>query len=131
MPVPQQAEDWSRLLPHLNLVGLDRQLAENCTVLACDGDILRLGIQAGHELLIEAAGKRVEERIQATVDRPVRVRFEPVAELADTPADQNARHQQARQADAEAAFAADPHVQAAVQALDARIVPGSVRPRSD
>ncbi len=131
LPVPQDAAGWSQLLPHLKLSGIDRQLAENCTVLSCDGDLLRLGIVAAHQLLIEVAAKRVEQRIVATVDRPVRVRFEVVSEVSDTPADQNVRQQQARQSDAEAGFAADPHVQAAMQALDAQIAPGSVRPRSD
>lgn len=129
LPVPRDAAAWAQLLPQLDLTGLDRQLAENCTVLSSEDGQLRLGVGTGHQLLIEVAGKRVEERILAALGQPLRIRFEVVGEVADTPAARNTRQQQARQAEAEAGFAADPQVQAAMDTLDADILPGSVRPR--
>ena len=132
MPVPQDATGWAKLLPHLALTGPEREMAENCTVLACNDGELRLGMHSRHEFLlgVPRLRERIEQRILAAVDRPVRLRFEIVAELSDTPAVHSARQQQARQTDAETRFTADPHVQAAMQALDAQIAPGSIRPRS-
>ncbi len=131
LPVPNNGADWIALVPHLGLAAVAGQIAENCTVLGHEDGVLRLGLRREHESIATTRlREQVEQRIREVVERPVRVRFETVAEVGDTAAQQNQRARGERQQQAERDFAADPHVRAALAALDGEIAPGSVRPLS-
>ena len=130
-PVPTNGADWIALVPHLGLVAVAGQIAENCTVLGHEDGVLRLGLRREHEFIATTRlREQVEQRIRDVVDRPVRVRFEVVSDVGDTAAQQNQRARSERQQQAERDFGADPHIKAALAALDGEIAPGSVRPLS-
>ncbi len=130
-PVPNDGADWIALVPHLGLAAVAGQIAENCTVLGHEDGVLRLGLRREHEFIATTRlREQVEQRIRSVVDRPVRVRFEVVSDVGDTAAQQNQRARSERQQQAERDFGADPHIKAALAALDGEIAPGSVRPLS-
>ncbi len=127
---PTDTAAWMSVLPHLGLGGPVRQLADNCAVLGLADGVLRLGIRREHELLrSDLFCKQIEQALSRVVGQPLRTRFEVVDQVGETPAGHAARQQQARQSRAESEFEQDPAVRAVMTALDARIVPGSVRPR--
>lgn len=129
--MPNDGADWIALVPHLGLAAVAGQIAENCTVLGHEDGVLRLGLRREHEFIATTRlREQVEQRIRSVVDRPVRVRFEVVSDVGDTAAQQNQRARSERQQQAERDFGADPHIKAALAALDGEIAPGSVRPLS-
>jgi DNA polymerase-3 subunit gamma/tau len=121
--------DWPALLERCELGGPLGQLALNTVLLGTDGPLLRLGLKSVHEHL--ASPKLVEhlaQQLGAALDRPVRVRFERVADAAESPADARARSSAARRQEAHDGLHADPAVQSLIDTFGARIIGDSVRP---
>lgn len=128
--LPADTAAWIALLPSLGLRGPVRLLADNCAVLGIEHGVLRLGIRREHELLrTDLLCRQIESALSDAIGTASRLRFEVVDEVGQTPARQAESQRRERQDRAESEFEQDPAVRAVMAALDARIVPGSVRPR--
>ncbi|HNR23534.1 MAG TPA: DNA polymerase III subunit gamma/tau [Steroidobacteraceae bacterium] len=125
-------DDWAALIARTDLRGPVGQLAQQAVLLGTEGSLLRLGLAAIHEHL--AAPRMVaqlEEKLGETLARPVKVRFEMVAAVVDSPADQRARAQASRRREAHEALQGDPAVQSLIDTFSGRLIPDSVRPQED
>lgn len=138
MAMPADTTAWVAMLDRMGIRAAARQLADNCTVLGEQDGALRLGLRRDHELLMsEMSRRQIEQALSTATGVPSRVRIEIIADAGgastapgaiDTPAARARQAREDRQRDAERDFPADPHVQAALQAFDAEVVPGSIRP---
>ena len=128
--LPTDTAGWMALLDRMGLRAGARQLADNCTVSRLEDGALVLGLDRAHELMLnEGSRRQIEQALAATIGSPIRVRIELAAAAgADTPAQRQAHAREARQSQAEARFASDPRVEAALAALGGELVPGSIRP---
>jgi DNA polymerase-3 subunit gamma/tau len=121
--------DWTELIDRAQLRGPLGQLAQNATLIAVDGGVVRLAMNESHEhLAVGPMVAQLEQRLGATLGRDVKVRFERAGGNVQTPAEQRARADSARRSAAEEAVQADPFVQSMIDTFGARVVPGSVRP---
>ncbi|HET9482974.1 MAG TPA: DNA polymerase III subunit gamma/tau [Xanthomonadales bacterium] len=125
-----ETSDWLEVIDRSGMRGPLRELALNSVPLGLDGDRLRLGLKPSHEHFRSDAMTRQLADALAPSYGPLRILFESVGNGAESAADRARRQQSARQAQAEAAIAADPVVQALMNRFDARVVPNSTRPRN-
>jgi DNA polymerase-3 subunit gamma/tau len=121
---------WEAMIQAMELKGMLRQLAENCSLVRREGQQVRLALDPAHGHLQSA---QLEQRLQQALSQysGVSVQLEIVSEQAaeETPARRRARLTEARQQAAEAAIAGDEHVKAFQDAFNAQVRPESVRPR--
>jgi len=140
------ANDWLGLIETAGLKGPVGMLAQHCTLIAVEQNVVRLeqnvvrlSLKPEHEhFSAPPLVAAMEEKIAQALGRAVKVRFEKnaSAQQAETPAEAAGRARDARQQAAERALNDDPIVQAnddpIVQALmrdfDARLIPESVKP---
>ncbi|HEU4664648.1 MAG TPA: DNA polymerase III subunit gamma/tau [Dokdonella sp.] len=121
--------DWSGLIERAGLRGPVGQLAQNASLVAIDGNVVRLAMDPSHEHL--ADGPMVgllEQRLGSALGRDVKVRFERAPGTAQTPAEQRSRAESARRSAAEEAVHGDPFVQSMIDTFGARVIPDSIRP---
>ncbi|HEY6940367.1 DNA polymerase III subunit gamma/tau C-terminal domain-containing protein, partial [Dokdonella sp.] len=121
--------DWAGLIERAGLRGPVGQLAQNASLVAIDGNVVRLAMDPSYEHL--ADGPLVgllEQRLGGALGRDVKVRFERVSTGTQTPAEQRTRAEHARRSAAEEAVHGDPFVQSMIDTFGARVIPGSIRP---
>jgi len=128
--LPFEPEAWPRLVETLPVTGLARELALNCVLEGCEGEVVRLQTTSVHAQL---AVKAVQDKLQAalreyTGSRRLVLRLDVAEDVADTPADQRRRDEEQRRQEAMRALAEDPNVQAICDRFEASIDEGSVRP---
>jgi DNA polymerase-3 subunit gamma/tau len=120
--------DWHAFVAGLSIKGMAAQLANNCGLAGWDGKTLALRVDPACSSLIDSlARQRLHEAIEARLGRPLTLALEAGAAAAETPAQRQAREQQARQRETEADIANDPLVVAMQETFDAEIVPDSIR----
>ena len=120
---------WANLIEQAGLRGPVGQLAQNSTLIAIEGNVVRLAMDPAYEHL--AVGPMVdtlERQLGVALGRAVKVRFERAGSAAQTPAEQRARTDSARRSAAEEAVQTDPFVRSMIDTFGGRVVPGSVRP---
>ena len=120
---------WEELIDRAQLRGPLGQLAQNATLIAVDGSVVRLAMNESYEhLAVGPMVAQLEQRLGVALGRDVKVRFERAGGGAQTPAEQRARADHERRSAAEESVQADPFVQSMIDTFGARVVPGSVRP---
>ncbi len=118
--------DWATIVPRLDLRGAAQQLAQHCVLRARRGEHFDLAVDArSRSLLTPATRDALTDALSKLIGASARVEFGSDAEGVDTPAQQAARADAARAAQARDALEADPTVRGLMQALDARLVDGS------
>jgi DNA polymerase-3 subunit gamma/tau len=126
--VPLDPSDWNGLVQRLSLKGMAAQLAENSIVDHWDGRSLRLAVEPSCQSLIGSlAEQRLREALAGLLTADIDLRLVARAISGETPAQREAREQQARLAATEADVAADPLVRAVQDQFDGEIVADSVR----
>jgi len=124
--------EWGSVVAALELNGRFKQLAMNCALLGREGDVVRLQLAPGHELL--RAGQ-AEERLRLALEKhygqPVRLHFQAGDSGAASPARQQAEQQAVRREAAAASINSDPNVRALCETFNARIRPESITPVDD
>ena len=93
--------------------------------------LVRLAIAPAHEHLADGMFvEQLEKRIGGVLGRDIRIKFEraDAGAQAQTPAQQRARADSARQSAAEDAVHGDPIVRSLIETFDARVILDSVRP---
>jgi DNA polymerase-3 subunit gamma/tau len=123
-PLPAAENDWRTLAE--SLPGATRQLAMQCERMAHGGNTLRLRLPENQKTLLDNFGDKLRAALAERLGSGLRVEFELAAATGQSPAAARVREQAARQADAEAAIAADPFVQTLVRECDATVA--NVRP---
>jgi DNA polymerase-3 subunit gamma/tau len=125
--IPSQ-EEWTAIVASLDQ-GLPRQLASNCVMLGREGITLRLGLDARRaSLRTPSLEDKLAQALARALGSAVRVQIEVAEGHPPTLARAQEQHAVAHQAEARAAFDADPMVDAFKQRLGASVLPESVRP---
>jgi DNA polymerase-3 subunit gamma/tau len=128
-PTATSPSDWPGLIERAGLRGPVGQLAQNATLVAIEGAIVRLAMDPAYEHLAEGAMVALlEQRLGAALGRDVKVRFERASTGGQTPAEQRTRAEHARRSAAEEAVQSDPFVQSMIDTFGARVIPDSIRP---
>ncbi|MDH4275149.1 MAG: DNA polymerase III subunit gamma/tau, partial [Gammaproteobacteria bacterium] len=119
--------EWMDLITALNVSGMVRELARQCTWRGREGTRIQLAIKPGQANVATAnTVERLQKALAAYYNSPIKLVIETLDDGAETPAQCEERERRARQQQAEEIIRADPNVRAMQEMLGARIE--SVRP---
>ena len=122
--------DWAGMLAQLKLTGLVRELATNASLDAYADGVMRLTLDATFaHLLIKERETALKETLQALLGQALTLQIRIGSPAAETPAREKLRNQDERQQAATTAIAEDPNVLSLQAAFNARVNPGSIRPK--
>ena len=123
------ASTWPQIAAGLELSGLSRQLAANCAVLARQGAVVRLGLDARHESMrTKAQEERLAQALSRTLGEAVRIEIEVVEAPTGTLAADRARQSASEMDAARAALEGDPMARSLQERFSATLHPETVRP---
>ena len=123
------AESWHALVRGLRLGGVASQLAANCELSGWDGRRLSLILDPECESMrVASAMERLRAALAAVLGDGLKLDIQIARPQGETPAQRLARRNAERQAEAEAVMEQDPVARFLMDELDARWVPGSIRP---
>ncbi len=123
-------DDWHARVARLKLGGMAQQLANHCTLVTEEVDVVTLRLDpASGQLHTPLTEKALEQALCDDACRAIRLIIETGTVSNETPAARAAREAEERQHNAEQSIAGDPHVQALREAFGAEVEPGSIRPR--
>ena len=132
MPPPAPlapAAAWPDIIKQMRLAGMAQELANHCILEALEENSISLALDPRNALLrsgqVEA---NLEKALQSYFKRPLKLRIKLEKPGQETPAGRIQRHKEERQLAAEQEIEQDPVVAALKERLDARIVPGSIKP---
>ncbi len=119
----QPLQDWNSIVNKLQLKGLEKVLADNCSVVAWEADLITLNLDESQKPLL--SNKRYEERLQEALSQhlgqPIRLKISAGKVNAETPALQTKRRRSEIQEAASNQAEADPEIQKLMKAFDAKI----------
>nr|VFJ71431.1 MAG: DNA polymerase-3 subunit gamma/tau [Candidatus Kentron sp. FW] len=123
VPFPASPQDWSRIVPALGLVGMARELAENCMLMECKDGLVCLGIGSAYRQL---AGESMREQVARALcsywGENIRLTIEIVTtDGKETPAVIRQRAEDKRQQAAQKTIDEDPNVKALRATFDGRV----------
>jgi DNA polymerase-3 subunit gamma/tau len=125
------ADSWSGVVPQLGLTGLVRELANNTALeTADDGNVGLVLDEACAQLLSKEREAALKRALDAYAGRGLRLSIRVGAPPRETPARERQRTSNERQLAAEQAIETDPTVQALKEKFNARVSPGSIRPKA-
>jgi DNA polymerase-3 subunit gamma/tau len=129
-PVAAGALDWSVLLAQLNVQGMAKELAKNCTLESFVDGRLTLNLAPQHKHL--QTNKMALDKLQAALTeyfaQPVRLAVTLGTANAATPAAVEQHEKQTRQQVATEAITQDPFVREAQAQLGAQVIEDSIKP---
>ena len=121
--------NWAGLVEAMNLRGMVKQLAVNCTLQEKSATEVRLILsQENEQLLNPALLSKLEEALCNGLKQKLKLHVELGASETESPAQTQARNQAERQHQAETSIQQDPMVQALKENFNASVVPNSVKP---
>jgi DNA polymerase-3 subunit gamma/tau len=122
--------DWIAFIASLALGGITLQLANNCVFEAWDGQTLRLRLDpAKQQMRVSQAEKRLLAELRKRLGQQTRLQIASAASSdIESPANQLAKAQAARQQHAEQALLHDPFVKEMQEHFDARLLSDSIKP---
>jgi len=121
--------DWPALIEAMQLRGMVRQLAENCTLAEQNDQLIRLNLDPNHvQLNSPALEKKLAEALSAQFGRDIKLRIEAEVAREETPAQQQSRLARERQLAAEQSIAEDDTVRNLEETFDAQVQRDTVRP---
>jgi DNA polymerase-3 subunit gamma/tau len=125
------ADSWNGVVPQLGLTGLVRELANNTALeTADDGNVGLVLDEACAQLLSKEREAALKQALDAYAGRGLRLSIRVGAPPRETPARERQRTSNERQLAAEQAIDTDPTVQALKEKFNARVSPGSIRPKA-
>ncbi|HHH45007.1 MAG TPA: DNA polymerase III subunit gamma/tau [Gammaproteobacteria bacterium] len=129
-PVAVSADaEWPVLIEAMQLKGMLRELAMNCSVQRRGDDCWQLVLDGNHrQLFSKERLQRLEKSLCDCLQRTLRLEVDTQHSTDNTPAVQQRRSAEMRQADAVAAITEDPNVKAIQKAFDATLHTESIRP---
>jgi DNA polymerase-3 subunit gamma/tau len=134
LPVQSAAQaveqDWPAVIEAMQLRGMVKELAMNCSIKRCDDQCWELVLDPGHQQLLSADREaRLQKSLCHWLKKNVSLEIKVETGAGRTPAVQRQEREAARQADAVAAIEADPNVQALQDIFDATVHRETIRPR--
>jgi len=124
--------NWAGLVEAMNLRGMVKQLAVNCTLAAKSANEVRLTLSQEHQQLLSAAlQSKLEEALCSSLQQKLKLHIELGVSEIESPAQTEARNVADRQQSAEESIQQDPMVQALKENFNAEIVPNSVKPLNE
>lgn len=128
--LPSSDLDWHALIQQAQLGGLVRELAQNCEMLACEDNALKLRLPPAHRHLTAMPGtqSKLQESLRQIFGESLRLSIEIGEVSSQTPAQRNDEIRKQRHAEAVASLEADPFVRELVERFDATLVEASVKP---
>jgi DNA polymerase-3 subunit gamma/tau len=130
-PAPAAAGEgtWPQIVAAMNLGGMVRQLASNCTLLGKQGNRVQLLLDAdGEHLRTSTLEDKLTQALSAYYGEPVRLEISVGAQAIDTPARQQKQAAGDRLQSARDAIETDPNVRAMRDMFGATVQPDSIRP---
>jgi len=129
-PAPVKLDDnWAGLVEAMNLRGMVKQLAVNCTLKEKSSTEVKLTLNKDNEQLLNPAlQKKLEEAMCTSLQQNLKLQIELGSLDIESPAQTMARNQAERQQSAEDMINQDPMVQALKENFNAEVVPNSVKP---
>jgi len=119
--------NWRALVDALKL-GLARELAKHCELVAYDADSISLSVPESQKHLVSANyQEKLTTAITQHFDRKIRLQFS-IGGTGNTPAKQISQEKAQAQANAENAIEEDSFVQALIDDFGATIIPNSIKP---
>lgn len=119
--------NWRALVDALKL-GLARELAKHCELVAYDEDSITLNVPESQKHLVSA---NYQEKLTTAIcqhfDRKIKLQF-GIGGTGNTPAKQISQEKAQAQANAETAIEEDSFVQALINDFGATIIPNSIKP---
>jgi len=122
-----QCTDWPAIITQMRLSGMTLELANNCILMGVEENRVNLAKDSSTFSTSQIVSN-LENALQAFFQRPIKLNFVSEKPAQETPAAQILRRKQERQKTAEQEIEQDPIVLALKERLDARIVPGSIKP---
>ena len=123
--------DWNTLLAQLNVQGLAKELAKNCTLESYAAGLMKLNLAPQHKSLLstDMAREKLQTALANYFAQPVKLTI-TVAEskAAATPATLERNAKQERQQAAEESLRQDPFVRDAQAQLGAHVLEDSIKP---
>lgn len=131
-PAPIKLDgNWAGLVEAMNLRGMVKQLAVNCTLKEKSSTEVKLTLNKDNEQLLNPAlQKKLEEAMCNSLQQSLKLQIELGDLDIESPAQTMARNQAERQQSAEDTINQDPMVQALKENFNAEVVPNSVKPIS-
>ncbi len=121
--------DWANLVEQLNLRGMVKQLAVNCTLQEKSSNEVKLRLNKENEQLLNPMmHKKLEEALCSCLQQKLKLHIELGDQQIESPAKVIARNQVEQQQSAEALIQQDPMVQALKESFNAKVVANSVKP---
>lgn len=121
--------NWAGLVEALNLRGMVKQLAVNCTLQEKSSSEVKLVLnKENQQLLNPAMQKKLEEALCTSLQQKLKLHIELGNQQVESPAKTTARNTAERQQMAEDSIQQDPMVQALKENFNAEVVPNSVKP---
>jgi len=129
-PAPvAQSGDWPGLLASLELGGILRQMAMNCSWQGRVGNVIKLALDPSCEnLLTKDRQSRLLEALQSRLGAAISLEINIVAGGSETPAQLQQRQQQEKLASAQQAIESDANVQKIIDTFGAHINTDSIQP---
>ena len=129
-PVVASADDdWPALIEAMRLKGMLRELAMNCSVQSKQDDHWQLVLDSNHrQLFSKERLQRLEKSLCDCLQTRLRLEIDTQRSTDNTPAEQQRRTEETRQADAVSAITDDPNVKAIQKAFDATLHRETIRP---
>ena len=122
-------DDWPVLIEAMRLKGMLRELAMNCSVQSKQDDHWQLVLDSNHrQLFSKERLQRLEKSLCDCLQIPLRLEIDTQRSTDNTPAEQQRRTEETRQADAVSAITDDPNVKAIQKAFDATLHRETIRP---
>jgi DNA polymerase-3 subunit gamma/tau len=126
------ALDWEKLLGSLAITGITQALAANCALKTFDGYLLTLSLSPKHAALLnDKTRARLNDALNQSLGRAVKVIINVEAPAVETPADRQLREANEQHKTAIHAIENDPIVQSLVNQLGATLEPSLIKPKND
>ena len=126
----QPATNWIEIVRKLSLKGgLAKELANNCTMLSFENETIHLQLSPAHDQIrTPGTEEKLRNALSDYFQKTIKLKFDLVQVLADTPAKKNEKDLQNRQKEAETSIHQDQHVLAMKEKFNAKILEKSIKP---
>jgi DNA polymerase-3 subunit gamma/tau len=129
LPSVSSDSDWASIVRSLPIVGAVQQLAVNCVLKQRDATVWHLALNSHHKVFFsKEREKNLEKALQQVLGQAITLQIQVENILAETPAIQQQRAQQAEQNALESEVLRDPFVAQMKENCDARI---TIYPKPD
>ena len=127
--VSDESLKWHQLVERLNVAGITRQLALNCSLKQHSAERIELQIAESRQQLLNATRQgALQQALQDCLGANVKLSIDVVPATDTTPAEIKTQRAAEKQHDAEQSIYNDQTVKTLINTFDAQVAPGSIVP---